>query len=132
MRTGRPVRSASRQVCTCRLMSSRAPNAPPTPPSVSRTVSGGRSEAGGDLVAVLVQPLGGDEQLDAGAARVGQRQSRLQPEERLVLHAELVRALDDDLADERLVAADDALMADDVAVGMDRRMAAVDRRARDR
>ena len=36
-------------------------------------------------------------------------------------------ALDDHVADERLVAADDALVADDVAVGMDRRVAAVDR-----
>ena len=29
-------------MCTCRLMSSRAPNAPPTPPSTSRTCSSGR------------------------------------------------------------------------------------------
>lgn len=41
MRTGRPVRRASKQVCTCKLMSSRAPNAPPTPPSVRRTLCAG-------------------------------------------------------------------------------------------
>ena len=40
MRTGRPSASASRHVCTCRLMSSRAPKAPPTPPSTRRTCSG--------------------------------------------------------------------------------------------
>jgi hypothetical protein len=97
MRTGRPVRSASRHVCTCRLMSSRAPNAPPTPPRVRRTCSSG-AEAGGDLLAILVQPLGGDEQLDAGAAGVGDRERRLEAEERLVLHADLVGALDHHVA----------------------------------
>ena len=105
IRTGRPVRSASRQVWTCRLMSSRAPNAPPTPPSVSRTCSSGEAEAGGDLLAVLVQPLRGDVQLDAAAAGVGDRQRRLEAEERLVLHADLVGALDDDVAGRRRVAA---------------------------
>ena len=65
----------------------------------------GEVEACGDLAAVLVQPLRGDEQVDAGAAGIGHRQRGLQTEERLVLHADLVRALDDDLADQRLVAA---------------------------
>ena len=51
-------------------------------------------EAGRDLLAVLVQPLGGDVQLDAVPAVVGDRQRRLEPEERLVLHADLVGALD--------------------------------------
>ena len=58
----------------------------------------GEPEAGGDLLAVLVQPLGGDVQLDAAAVVVGDRQRRLEPEERLVLHADLVGALDDDVA----------------------------------
>ena len=69
-------------------MSSRAPNAPPTPPRVNRTFSGRQIEACGDLAAVFVQPLRGDEQLDTGATRVGQGQRRLQAEERLVLHAD--------------------------------------------
>ena len=69
--TGRPVRSASRHEWTCRLTSSRAPNAPPTPPRVSRTSSSGEPEAGGDLVAVVVQPLGRDEQVDARRRRSG-------------------------------------------------------------
>ena len=78
------------------------------------------AEARGDLLAILVQPLRGDVQLDGRTARPGHRQRRLQPEERLVLHAQLVRALDDHVADQRLVAAHDALVADDVAVGVDR------------
>ena len=41
--TGRPVCSASMQAWTCIERSSRPPNAPPTPPSTSRTFSGGRS-----------------------------------------------------------------------------------------
>ena len=41
--TGRSVWSASRQAWTCIERSSRPPNAPPTPPSTSRTFSGGRS-----------------------------------------------------------------------------------------
>jgi hypothetical protein len=55
-------------------------------------------EACGDLGAVLVQPLRGDVQFDALAARVGDRQRCLETEERLVLHPDLVGALDDDVA----------------------------------
>ena len=89
----------------------------------------GQAEAGGDLLAVLVQPLGGDVQLDAGAAGVGHRQRRLQPEERLVLHADLVRALDDDVADDATGRRSTMRWwRMHVAVGVDRRMAAVDRR----
>ena len=109
-------------------MSSRAPKAPPTPPSVRRTRVLGQAEAGGDLLAVLVQPLRGDVQLDAAAVRVGDGDGRLEPEERLVLHADLVRALDDDVAGGVGVAAHDALVAQHVAVGVDRRVRAVDRR----
>ena len=86
------------------------------------------AEAGGDLLAVLVQPLRGDVQLDAPPVVVGDGHGRLEPEERLVLHADLVRALDDDVAGGVGVAAADHLVAEDVAVGMDRRVAAVDRR----
>ena len=88
----------------------------------------GEAEAGGDLLAVLVQPLRGDVQLDAQAVVVGDGDGRLEAEERLVLHADLVRALDDDVAGGVGVAAADHLMAEDVAVGMDRRVAAVDGR----
>ena len=112
---------------TCRLMSSRAPNAPPTPPSTRRTSLGRQPEAGGDLLAILVQPLRGDVQLDAGAVVVGDGERRLEAEERLVLHAELVGALDHDVAGGLGVAAHDALAAQQVAVGMDRRVIAGDR-----
>ena len=79
-------------------------------------------QARGDLAAVLVQPLRGDVQLDAAAAVIGNRQRRLETEERLVLHPDLVRALDDDRPRRRSRSpATIALMADDVAVGMDRR-----------
>ena len=58
---------------------------------------GFEAEALGDLVAVVVQPLRRHDQLDA--AVVGrQRQPGLGTEERLVLHADLVGALDDDRA----------------------------------
>ena len=74
--------------------SSRAPNAPPTPASDSRTFSSGRPEARRDLVAVHVQPLGGDEQVHpAVLGRYGQ--TGLGAEEGLVLHADLVLAGDD-------------------------------------
>ena len=92
----------------------------------------GEAEAGGDLLAVLVQPLRGDVQLDAAAVVVGDRHRRLEAEERLVLHADLVRALDDDVAGRVGVAAADHLVAEDVAVGVDRRVAAVDRPPRGR
>ena len=84
------------QAWTCIERSSRAPNAPPTPASVSRTFSGGRSEAGGDLVLVHVQPLGGDVEVDA-AVLGGDGEAGLRAEEGLVLHADLVLAGDDDV-----------------------------------
>src|ERR1041384_6540960 len=90
--TGRSVWSASMHAWTCMLRSSRPPNAPPTPPSTSRTFSGGRSsEAAGERVAGHAQPLGGDEQVDA-AVLGGHGEPGLRPEERLVLHADLVLA----------------------------------------
>ena len=52
-----------------------------------------QSEARRDLVAVDVQPLRGDVDVDAALA-VRDGQARLGPEERLVLDAELVRSLD--------------------------------------
>ena len=76
---------------------------------------GCQAEARGDLSTVFVEPLRGDEQLDSAAARVWERQRGFQAEERLVLHAQLVGALDDDIAHQRLVAGDDPLVTDDVA-----------------
>ena len=118
--TGRPVCIASRHACTCRLTSSRAPNAPPTPPSDSRTRSGGEPEALRDLVAVVVQPLRRHDEVDA--AVVGRdREPGLGPHERLVLHADLVGALDDDRPARVGVAAADHEVAEHVAVGVERR-----------
>ena len=53
-------------------------------------------EALGELVAVDVQPLGRDVQHDAALA-VGHRETRLRPEEGLVLHPDLVAPADDDV-----------------------------------
>ena len=84
------------------------------------------AEAGRDLLAVLVQPLRRHVQFDAGAIGVGDGDGGLEPEEGLVLHPDLVRALDDDVAGDRRVATPDALRPQNVAVGMDRRMRPVD------
>jgi len=73
-----------------------------------------------------VQPLRCDEELDSLATGVRQRERCLQSEEGLVLHAELVDALDDDWSDQRLIAADDALMTEHVAVRVNRNVRAVD------
>jgi hypothetical protein len=54
-------------------------------------------EAGGHLGVVDVEPLGGDQQLDA-AVLGGHGHAGLRPEEGLVLHADLVGPLDADLA----------------------------------
>ena len=80
-----------------------------------------QAEARGDLVAVDVQPLRRDEQLDA-AVVVGHRQPGLGPEEGLVLHADLVVALDDDRRRWRVGSPCRMRdVAEDVAVGVDRR-----------
>ena len=70
-------------------------------------------EAGGDLVAVDVEPLRRDVDVDAALA-VGNRDARLRPEERLILAAELVDALDRDVAFDVRVAVPDHDRADDV------------------
>ncbi len=88
----------------------------------------GQPETGGDLLAVLVQPLRGDVQLDAVLVDVGHRDRRLEPEEGLVLHADLVRPFDDHVADGVRIAGPDALVPQHVAVGVDQRVPAVDRR----
>ena len=77
-------------------------------------------EARGDLVAVDVQPLGGDVEVDA-AVVVGHREAGLRAEERLVLHADLVLAGDDDVGGRVRVAVVDADVAQDVAGRVQRR-----------
>lgn len=78
----------------------------------------GQAEHGRDLLEVRVQPLGRDVELDA-AVLGGDRESGLRAEERLVLHAEGVLALDDEvraLPGCRHVAAHDRLAVHDVRV----------------
>ena len=53
----------------------RAAHSPERQPHLLRA----EIEARGDLGAILVQPLRGDEQLDAGTTGIGQRQRGLQP-----------------------------------------------------
>ena len=55
----------------------------------------GEPEALGDLVAVVVQPLRRDDEVDAAVVG-GDGEAGLGAHERLVLHPDLVRALDDD------------------------------------
>ena len=101
---------------TCRLMSSRARRAADAAQHQADPLLR-QPEAGGDLLAVLVQPLRGDVQLDAATVVVGDGDAGLETEERLVLHADLVRALDDDVADSVDVAAADPLVAQTLPSG---------------
>ena len=71
------------------------------------------AEARGDLVAVDVEPLGRDVDVDTPLA-VGNRDAGLGPEEGLILAAELVDALDRDVALDLGVAVPDHDRADDV------------------
>ena len=57
---------------------------------------GRQVEAQSELVAVGVQPLRGDVEIDAALA-VGDREARLGAEEGLVLHPDLVLTGDDDI-----------------------------------
>ena len=81
---------------------------------------GRQPEALCDLVAVDVQPLRRDVQVDAAGA-VGHRESRLRSEERLVLHADLVAAAHDDARARVRVAAPDLDAAQHVAALVQRR-----------
>lgn len=73
------------------------------------------AEGVGRLPLVDVEPLGGEEEVDA-AVLVGDRQTGLRPQERLVLHAHGVHVGDHDLRLGLRVALDDRLVADDVAL----------------
>ncbi len=81
-----------------------------------------------DLSTVLVQPLGRHVQFDTTAIRIRDRQGCFEAEEGLILHPDLVGALDHDRGGGIGIAAHDALVADHVAVGMDRLMGTGDRR----
>ena len=79
-----------------------------------------------DLALVDVQPLGGDEEVDAaGAVRNGE--PGLRSEERLVLHADLVVAGDDDVRDRVGVAGADLDVAHEVAAGVEPRTVGLQR-----
>ena len=78
-----------------------------------RTCSGAQAEAGRHLVAVDVQPLRRDVDVDAALA-VGHGQARLRAEEGLILDADLVLAAHDDLARDVGVAVPDDDAAHDV------------------
>ena len=71
------------------------------------------AEAGGDLLAVDVQPLRGDVDVDPALA-VRDREAGLRAEEGLILAAELVDALDRDLAHQLRVPVTDDDVAHDV------------------
>ena len=75
-------------------------------------------QRGRDLVTIAVQALGRDVELDAALG--GDRQPGLGAERRLVLHPDLVGALDRDRRRGRQVAVADHQVAHDVAVGVDR------------
>ncbi len=119
--------SASRQPCTCIDRSSRPPNAPPTPGQLEPDLLGPQPEGRADLALVDVQPLGGDVEVDAADA-VGDGEPGLGAEERLVLHADLVVAGDDDLGGGLRVAGADLDVADQVAARVDQRAVGAQRR----
>ena len=101
------------QAWICIDRSSRPPNAPPTPLSRQAHLLGRQVQAQRELVAVDVQPLRGDVEVDATLA-VRDREARLGAEERLVLHADLVLAGDDDVGVRVGVAVADPHVAQDV------------------
>ena len=84
------------------------------------------SETCRDLVPVFMQPLGGDMQFNALATRIREGECGLKAEKRLILHADLVRALDDHVAGRCRVAVHDPLVTDHVAVRVNRVALATD------
>ena len=79
-----------------------------------------QTEDTGQLLLVHVQPLRRDEEVHASLA-VGDCKARLRAQRRLVLHADLVLAGDDDLRACVRVAMADLHLPRDVAVGMQSR-----------
>ena len=79
-------------------------------------------EAGGELLEIGMQPLGGDEKLDTAVLRRN-GQSGLRAERRLVLHAGLVHPLHPDIGPRTGIAVNNGQRAHDVALRMDRRRA---------
>ena len=100
--------------------SSRPPKAPPTPPSDSRTIAGGRPRVDATWIWSRCSHCAGDVEVDAAVA-VGDGEPRLGTEERRVLRADLEVRLDDDVGSPaRLVRVTvaDAHVAHEVAAGM--------------
>jgi hypothetical protein len=80
-----------------------------------------KCEAFRNLLAVLMEPLGGDVQLDSGVAWVWNCEGCFEAEECLILHADLVRAFDLNFTDDVCVSTDDPLVTEDVSIGVDLR-----------
>ncbi len=97
-----------REVLAC---AERAPDAGHRQPDVCRR----QPKAIRELVAVDVQPLGGDVEVDA-AVTIRDRKSRLWAEGRLVLHADLVLRRDHHVRVRVLVASPDLDLSRDIAV----------------
>jgi len=86
-----------------------------------------KADAFGHLVAIVVQPLGRHDQVDATVlGRCGE--PRLRSHERLVLHADGIRTFDRDRTASRRVTVADEQVPEQVAMGMQRRRC--DRRLR--
>ena len=108
--------------CSCIERSSRAPNAPPDPGQDQPDLIGREPEPRRHLVAVDVQVLRRDVQVDP-ALPVGHREPGLRAEERLVLATDVVRAADHDRPGRARVPVEDVDRAQVVAAGVDRRRA---------
>ena len=85
------------------------------------------TEAGRDLATILMKPLGRHKKLHPRAVGVGNGDGCLETEERLILHADLVGALNDDLTDEIAVTSDDPLMSNEISIGMNRLECSINR-----
>ena len=79
-----------------------------------------QTKTGCNLFLVFMQPLCGDEHLDACAATVRQGERCFKAQKSLVLHADFVDTFDDDLTLKILVASDDLLSANEIAIWVNR------------
>src|SRR5947208_7242364 len=77
----------------------------------------GQPEAGRQLLQVGVEPLGGDEELDASVGG-GHGETGLGTERRLVLHPGFIASLDPNVGGRIWITVDDLQGPDDVALGM--------------
>ena len=81
----------------------------------------GETKTRSNLFLVLVKLLRRDVKFDATAVCIGNGHRSFESEECLVLHADLIITLDDDVTFDGGVTVHDALMSKDVAVRVDRR-----------